>query len=323
MFFFTMLSLPDFKEKKILLVHSKGGVENNLKFKNSNIVLYKDGKKIDQISCYLVLAIYILGETTLTSNLIKQAKKFGISIFLLNYSFKTYAEIMAQAEGNYKLRHIQYNATREKQIEISKYIVQNKVENQIKLIKKLHKKNNVIEFLAKSIWEREGLKSLLGVEGIIASQYFPKIFEEIGWYRRAPRTKEDIPNLLLDIGYTFLFNYVDSILRLFGFDTYKGYYHQLFYMRKSLSCDLMEPMRPLVDKELIKAYNLKKINEKDFKFSNGSFEFKDPKLVQKYTSIWFKMIMNNREEIYEYIHSFYKYILNPDKYKYKFFEIKL
>ena len=51
---------------------------------------------------------------------------------------------------------------------------------------------------------------LLGIEGNFSSIYFKKHFESIGWNNRAPQAREDIPNLLLDIGYTYLFNYVDD-----------------------------------------------------------------------------------------------------------------
>lgn len=71
-----------------------------------------------------------------------------------------------------------------------------------------------------------------------------------------PRTRADIPNLLMDIGYTFIYNFVEANLNLYGFDIYKGFYHQLFFERKSLVCDLVEPFRCLIDKQIRKMYNL-------------------------------------------------------------------
>lgn len=40
--------------------------------------------------------------------------------------------------------------------------------------------------------------------------------------------KCDPLNTLMDIGYTYLFNFADAHLRLYGFDTYMGVYHQVF-----------------------------------------------------------------------------------------------
>ena len=70
------------------------------------------------------------------------------------------------------------------------------------------------------------------------------------------QNKSDYINVTLDIGYTMLFNMVDAILQVYGFDTYYGVFHRCFYMRKSLVCDIMEPMRPIIDYEIRKAANV-------------------------------------------------------------------
>jgi CRISPR-associated protein Cas1 len=50
--------------------------------------------------------------------------------------------------------------------------------------------------------------------------FFTNYFKEIGWNRRSPRAKNDVKNLLMDIGYTYLFHYIEALLRLYGFDNY-------------------------------------------------------------------------------------------------------
>lgn len=83
---------------------------------------------------------------------------------------------------------------------------------------------------------------IMGIEGNAARVYFPRIFDNVNWNGRKPRVKNDYVNVTLDIGYTMLFNLVDAILQIYGFDTYYGVFHRCFYMRKSLVCDIMEPM---------------------------------------------------------------------------------
>jgi CRISP-associated protein Cas1 len=318
-----MLTLPDFKEKKIVTIFTEKDIDSQIKFWNSNIRLFKDGKATDQISCYLVLSLYIIGNTSITSMLIEKAQKYGISIHLLNHSFRQYAEIPAQAEGNYVIRSIQYTATPAMQLEQAKLLVRNKLSNQVVTLTRndfdktaSYIQDKIIPRLAEVSNEKE----LLGLEGTAASLYFSSIFECLDWNRRAPQTKEDITNFLLDIGYSFLFNYTDSLLRLFGFDTYKGFYHKLFFQRKSLSCDVMEPMRFLIDKALLKAHNLGRINKNEFDFKNGSFGFKAGKEIrQKYTGIFFWTLQDNREAIYQYIRAYYLHIANPKKYEFPTF----
>lgn len=80
---------------------------------------------------------------------------------------------------------------------------------------------------------------LLGLEGTAARVYFPQMFDNVLWNGRQPRIKANYVNALLDLGYSMLFNMADSMLQIYGFDTYCGVYHREFYMRKSLACDVM------------------------------------------------------------------------------------
>lgn len=318
-----MLTLPDFKEKRIVTIFAEKDIDSQIKFWNSNIRLFKDGKPHDQISCYLVLSLYIVGNTSITSSLIEKAQKYGISIHLLNYSFKQYAEIPAQAEGNFTIRSIQYTTNAKKELVLAKNIVKNKLSNQSALLaKKGYSKESiyVTDMVLPKVDSVINEKELLGLEGSAANIYFSTLFSQLDWNRRAPQTREDIPNFLLDIGYSFLFNLTDSLLRLFGFDTYKGFYHKLFFQRKSLSCDIMEPMRYIIDNALLKAYNLGRINKKDFTFKNGAFGFKpDVEIRKKYTGIFFWTLYESREEIYTYIRLYYLHIANPKKYPFPFY----
>lgn len=39
-------------------------------------------------------------------------------------------------------------------------------------------------------------------------------------------------------------------------DVYCGVLHTMFYMKKSLACDVMEPLRAIVDEQVKKSLNL-------------------------------------------------------------------
>ncbi len=60
-------------------------------------------------------------------------------------------------------------------------------------------------------------------------------FKDFEWNGRQPRVKRDKINLLMDIGYTVLFNYIEAILNIYGFDIYKGNLHKEFYKKKIIS----------------------------------------------------------------------------------------
>ena len=131
------------------------------------------------------------------------------------------------------------------------------------------------------------------------------MYESLGWKGRKPRTKCDYINSTLDIGYTILFNFIECVLRIFGFDIYKGFLHQEFYMRKSLVCDIVEPFRPLIDWEVRCGINLGEIKEDDFIEDKGRFLLKYENNA-KYSGFFTEKIMEHKMEIFRYIQSFYR-----------------
>lgn len=313
-----MQYLNDFLEKQILFIFPKEENINKIHFHNQNIRFLVDDKPVNQISCHNILAIFLIGDATVTTVLLKKLQEFGISIFFMNYNFEVKTAINAQSEGNYILRKQQYSMTND--LEIAKIILKNKIFNQAFLIKKQIDFNDIISKNYFKIDKAKDNQTLLGIEGNFSKFYFSKLFCDIGWKNRMPRTKHDIPNYLLDIGYTMLFNIIDAELKLFGFDTYKGYFHKLFFQRKSLSCDIIEPFRPIIDRKLLSAYNLKQINKKDFDCKNDRYflEFEES---QKYAHIFAQAIMDYKKEIYQYVYDFYRAIFNGSD-KYPLFKIK-
>jgi CRISP-associated protein Cas1 len=319
-----MLSLPDFREKQLLFVNAEWGSPSRLRFGNDNIVFEKDKKVVNRLSAHKTFAVFIRGDMSLTTNFLKKSKEHGISIFFLKNNFEMYSGMMTVAEGHYLLREKQYNLNAQRELEMAKKLISNKLKNQTLLLKERADKNrkDILQARLDSaqirIKEIKDGNILLGLEGNFSKLYFQELFNDIGWMRRAPRTKEDIANFLLDMGYTFLFNFVDSLLRLHGFDTYKGFYHKLFFQRRSLSCDLMEPLRYIIDRQLIKSHNLNQIDESDFIFSKGSFKLPFDK-NSKYAKIFLDTLMDNKEAIFKYVNGFYRHVMNPEKYEFSEF----
>ncbi|TVQ89495.1 MAG: CRISPR-associated endonuclease Cas1 [Chromatiaceae bacterium] len=96
-----------------------------------------------------------------------------------------------------------------------------------------------------------GLERLRGLEGAAAAAYFSgytQLFAPAlaftGRNRRPPR---DPVNAALSLGYTLLHYEAVRACQVAGLDPIIGYYHVLDFGRESLACDLIEPLRPLVD----------------------------------------------------------------------------
>jgi CRISPR-associated protein Cas1 len=301
-----MLSLPDFKENNIVLCFARDG--QSVSYKNDNLII-KDSEEVTilQTSCHRIFSLIIVGGTTLTSGIIERSKKFGFSIYLLSYGLKPIGVWNASAEGNFLLRNKQYKYSENK---IALHLVKNKIQNQIAVLKSTrYKSNRMVEAISKLenyiTREEVDLQSILGLEGIASRIFFQAWFENYNWKGRKPRSKIDITNCILDIGYTYLFYFIESMLNLYGFDIYKGVYHTNFYQRKSLVCDLVEPFRCIIDRRVKIAYNLKQIQEKDFNHTKGQWLLRIDQ-NKKYSQWIVTEILNYKIEIFQYIQDYYR-----------------
>ncbi len=287
--------------------------------KNENIVLQeKDSYKIiNQVSAYKVFALFIVGHSTLTSVLFDRSKKYGFSIIFMNNNFHYIGTIGSEAEGNYLLRLKQYHFS--KTLALSQHIVKNKINNQLNLLKLIRNKSNDLKSTILNLKQSlkqvniiEEEKSLLGIEGNCSKQYLKHVFKELNFQGRRPRTKKDPLNITLDIGYTYLFNFIECLMRLYGFDIYVGVYHKLFYQRKSLVCDLVEPFRCLIDEKIVSSFGLKQFKEVDFEKRKEEYVLKKEE-VRKYTKVFFKSLLKRKEEIFTYIQSYYRAFMQEKK----------
>lgn len=312
------MQLPDLQKKQVCFLDTSDATSLELSLRNENILITKDGETKNKIPLNSLLLIFVVGDITITSKLIQKVHDAGASLYLLKRNMETYASLAAFAEGNYLLRQKQYSLSESVELTMAKNIIYNKLRNNLALLRGA--KIDTIQGKSRLAYKRDkkehillarDIASLRGVEGVIAKDFFGAYFANIHWYRRLPRSKVDENNILLDIGYTFLFHFIDSLLRLYGFDTYKGIYHKLFFQRKSLACDMMEPFRCIVDRALYKMHTLGQFDSKDFGCRNGRY-YLSYKHNSKYAKIFLEEILRYKEDMYHYVRDHYYLIINEE-----------
>lgn len=321
-----MLSLKDFLKKQIVFVYANEG--EKIAYKNDNLIVKdKDDKIKFQVSLYRLYIIYVIGDISLTTVILKKAKQFGFSIALLSTTFRLYEMIGDIKLGNTLLKRKQYEYN---QINLAKHIVKNKIFNEINTLKNIRKKNeeikNVISTLNEYIMrcdKSEDVYTLLSCEGNAAKIYFKEFFDDFGWKGRKPRIKLDYINSSLDIGYTILFTFIEVIVNSFGFDIYVGVLHKQFYMRKSLICDFIEPFRTIIDVQVKKSINLKQIKEEDFMLIDNAYRLRYENST-KYANLFLNAIMNEKEKIFLYVQEYYRaFMKGKDTEKFPMYEREL
>lgn len=304
-----MLDINDFSKKQIVVYAPVKG--DKMSFKNDNIVITSnEGKVKYQHTCFRLFMVIVIGDTTVTTGLIRRAKKFGFSVCFMTLGLKLYYIIDAKMDGNTLLRQKQYSYNKG---ELAHRLIYNKILNECNALRKIRDKTPDIKegidylngYLARLDEEMPEGNTLLAIEGNAAKTYFARVFNRIRWNGRKPRIKFDYVNSLLDIGYTVLFNFIDAVLQVFGFDTYQGVLHKNFYMRKSLVCDIMEPFRVIVDWKVRKGIQLGQFKESDFVKMGEQWQIEYKKSSQ-YVGVFMEELLNYKEEIFLYIRSYYR-----------------
>lgn len=112
------------------------------------------------------------------------------------------------------------------------------------------------------------LARLRGVEGAAAAAYFRGLTAlfppSLGFSGRNRRPPRDPVNAILSLGYTLL--HAEAVRACYGagLDPIIGYYHRLEFGRDSLACDLVEPLRPSVDRFAWEQFRTQSLGAEDF-----------------------------------------------------------
>lgn len=130
------------------------------------------------------------------------------------------------AEANFLLRKRQYEFS-DDDMSVGKVLVLNKILNQKAALLRSRKKDSktidaikLCENVLGTINDVNDYSELMGKEGAVSKSFFAAYYQGLEWKGRYPRMKTDPLNVTLDTGYSVLFNFIESFVRIFGFDIY-------------------------------------------------------------------------------------------------------
>lgn len=258
-----------------------------------------------------ILALFVVGHITVTTPLIEKCKRYGVALIVMKPTLRPVFYWANEAEANFLLRKRQFDYAAD-DLSIAKVIVANKVENQKAALQKTRKKNDLTlagirqcDAVLGKVSETVDYDKLMGLEGMASKAFFAAYFEDLEWTGRHPRMKTDVVNVTLDIGYTILFNFMECFIRMFGFDLYVGVYHRLWFKRKSLVCDLMEPFRCIIDHTVLLAFHRKQFREKDFTLVKHEYKLKYECCADYYRTFYDALIAQ-KMEFFKYVQQYYR-----------------
>ena len=258
-----------------------------------------------------LLALFIIGHITVTTPLIDKCKKYGVALVVMKPNLRPVFYWSDSAEANYLLRQRQHEQ-KDTDLALALQIVRNKIQNQSLVLQKTRRKDELTAEAIRqcaaaldTLSDIDDYNQLMGLEGAIARTFFAAYFQNYGWHGRHARMKTDVLNVALDIGYTILFNFIECFVRMFGFDLYVGVYHRLWFKRKSLVCDLMEPFRCIIDHATLLAFNRKQFSEKDFVLNKREYSLKYERCADYYR-VYYDSLIVRKSDIFAYIQQYYR-----------------
>lgn len=261
-----------------------------VKLDGQALALYEADQKKGTVPLHLLERVIIKGTIQLDSRVLGALSQRNIGLLVLSgRGVDATAMLMGRPHGDASRRLGQYRlslceASREP---LARWLVLAKVREQQKLLrqalavrpdqrKPLTGALNTMQDIGATLRDdRQGvsLSALRGYEGSAAAAYFGgyrSLFaESLQFSGRNKRPPKDPVNVGLSLGYTLLHYDAVRACHCVGLDPMLGFYHDVSFGRESLACDLIEPLRPVVDRWVWQLFRERRLRVEDFGEENG------------------------------------------------------
>lgn len=212
-----------------------------------------------------------------STRLIGHCQRLGVDFIVINsrhseLSFAVHANHLRQA----RRRISQYRlATRpDESLPLAKRLIRHKLKVACRTLQQQAADPQreaaiaILECQTRQVAGCSDAAQLLGHEGSAQRSLFDywrqRLPSELGFVRRQRRPPPDPVNALLSLSFTLM--YQESIRQclVHGLDPWLGIYHQEAAGRLSLACDLMEPLRPLIEAWVVSLFLDNELDRRHF-----------------------------------------------------------
>jgi CRISPR-associated protein Cas1 len=249
---------------KTLFVEKKA---MELRYERACLLLYHEGKRISSVPLAQLERIVVAPHVALSAGVLGLVAEKGVGLLVVNHRYPDRTALLSShPKGDVERRLTQYRKHQDEAfcLHWAIYLVRLKLNRQYRMLASLrqsrpdlrHPLTVALQTLKNLILtttpdQVSNLATLRGKEGAGAAAYF-KAYTQLfapalefnGRNKRPPR---DPVNVCLSLVYTLLYQEAVTALQTRGLDPNLGCFHQPFYNRASLACDLMEPLRPFIE----------------------------------------------------------------------------
>lgn len=231
------------------------------------LALYEAGARRGTVPIKLVDRCVVHGaQTTLSSGVLLKLAESGVTtVFMSPRQSRRVATVLGPLHNDAAVRLAQAKRVMDDDAcrDWALGIVAAKLNRQVRTLQHMQAQRpdarkplwdavHALQGIADTLVKPMPLDMLRGKEGAAAKAYFaglaavmPPVLGFEGRNRRPPR---DPVNACLSLGYTLLHTQAIAACQQAGLDPLLGYYHRPCIGRESLASDLIEPLRPAVDR---------------------------------------------------------------------------
>lgn len=256
-----------------------------LRYERACLLVYHEGKRISSVPLTQLERIVVAPHVILAAGVLGVVAEKEVALLVLNNRYPNRVALLAGSmTGDVHRRLLQYQLFQDEAFRLhwAKQLVWLKMLRQQRLLANLRVSRpdlrlpmthglKVLQPLVAELHDAGdslSLASLRGKEGAAAAAYFQAISQafppSLQFSIRNRRPPKDPVNACLSLGYTLFYQEAVNALKTVGLDPAIGCLHELFYHRESLACDLLEPLRPLIDRWVYRLFQSHILRREDF-----------------------------------------------------------
>ena len=256
-----------------------------LRYERACLLLYHEGKRVSSVPLAQLERIVVAPHVALSAGVLGLVAEKEVALLVLNNRYPERTAVLSgvmKGDVHRRMRQYQLHQDDAFRLHWSMQLVRLKTLRQYRLLIALRENRPDLRYVLTHAagflkcmltdldaeTETTSLESLRGKEGAAAGVYFkaytqlfPAALEFTDRNRRPPK---DPVNACLSLAYTLFYQEAVSALKTTGLDPALGCFHDLYYNRDSLACDLLEPLRPLIDDWVYRLFQQHILRSEDF-----------------------------------------------------------
>jgi len=272
---------------KTLFVEQKS---TELRYERACLLIYREGKRVGSVPLVQLERIVVAPHVTLSAGVLGLVAEKEVALLVINHRYPERSAILSgtsKTDVRRRVHQYQYLQDEALRLHWAVQLIRLKTLRQIRSLHAIRRHRpeyrhvltqaiSALEYFLPGLTQEDiiSLTTLRGKEGAAAAAYFKaytQVFapdlQFLGRNRRPPR---DPVNVCLSLAYTLYYHESVNALKAAGLDPALGCYHEIYYSRQSLACDLLEPLRPLIDAWVYALFNGHVLRLEDFVMEESS-----------------------------------------------------